>query len=85
MIKPNAVMTAGPPCSKCGGPVKGYYVVQLCDSCLEDAIPERPCHVCGKMDKHHPRFTRYYDGSWKDGEGKPKPGRYFCAEHADQA
>lgn len=84
MLNPNAIMTPGPPC-RCGKPITGYYCVMLCDDCLEEAIPERPCHACGKMDKHHPRMTRYYDGGWKNDDGSIKEPRYFCTKHADQA
>lgn len=86
VLNPNAKLTPTTlPCGKCGGPIKAFYVVMLCDDCLEDSIPERPCHVCGVMSKHHPRFTRLYDGGWMGENDTVKPGRYFCAEHEDQA
>lgn len=84
-INPNAVMTPGPPCPKCGQPITGYYVVLLCDECLEAAIPEKSCEVCGFTSKHLPRMTRFRDGKWQDDDGKPLPMRFFCADHAHVA
>ena len=80
MINPNAITTPGPPCANCGKPIGDYYIVQLCDDCLEESIPEHPCHGCGKMSKHHPRATRFYDGGWKNEDGSYKPFRYYCEE-----
>lgn len=83
MLNPNAKMTlTTAACNKCGQPIGGYYVVMLCDDCLEEAIPEKPCHDCGKVAKHHPRMTRHYDGGWKNEDGSFKPARYFCADCA---
>lgn len=85
-INPNAqYIETALPCARCGGPIEGMFVVQLCDKCLDTVTPAHPCFVCGKMSKEHPRMTRFYDGDWRTPEGKLKPPRYFCEEHSDHA
>jgi hypothetical protein len=69
-------------CRKCGVYVAEWYNVMLCDDCIDAMVPEKPCHVCGKLAKYHPRSTCLYDGGWRNEDGTRKPFRYFCADHA---
>lgn len=67
-------------CGECGAKIEFYYFVQLCDSCLDDKVEEKPCQTCGKMAKTHPRMQRVRLGGGKYGEAQ-----YWCAEHVEDA
>lgn len=76
MLNPNAIMTPTNRLCRCGKPIGAFYVVMLCDDCLEESIPEQTCHGCAAVSKHHPRMTRIYDGAIQ------KEARYYCADCA---